>query len=283
MFHRPLNSRVLVWLICVVGLLSTGCTKYAVLISTNEVSADNVIIHSEWWYDLFAQYQMLREQGFDDADIYVLYGAGTDWNTSHSAYNAMTQFGHTITDMPVSKADIQTVFSDLQTQVGSRDHLYVWWMGHGSGNASCNLTMSISNTGESVTDAELASYLSGITSYRKRSINIMTCHSGGLVDDFDISGNSTVLLASSTCAESSYDEPTTCDGILRAEFNYDQPNALREQDSCGAAVTADADADGSVSWEETHQYLQTAMTTSTPQLGDPDSIAPTTAISDLWP
>ncbi|MDH3523351.1 MAG: hypothetical protein OES32_07165 [Acidobacteriota bacterium] len=283
MFRRPRNRSTVLCLLCVISLLAPGCTKYAVLISTNEVSADDVIIHSEWWYDLFAQYQMLREQGFDDADIYVLYGNGTDWNTSHPEYNATTQFGHSITDMAVSKADIQTVFTNLQSQVGSRDHLYVWWMGHGSGGAACNLTMSISNTGESVTDAELASYLSGITSYRKRSINIMTCHSGGLVDDFSAAGNKTVLLASSTCAESSYDEPSTCDGILRAEFNYDQPNALREQDPCATAVAADTDGDGSVSWQEAFQSVQATMTTSTPQLGDPDSLAATTAIGDSWP
>lgn len=263
-----------------VGYLSTvGCAaNHAVLISANNVTMDDVSIHSEWWYDLILQYKMLREKGFKEGNIHVLYGNGVDFNTSHSDYNSTTLFGHSITSMAVSKANVQAVFSTLSPKVKSKDYLYVWWMGHGggSGPGQCNLGMSISNTGESVSDTELKTYVDQVASYKKRSIAVMTCHSGGMVDNFNVAGSHTVVLASSTCAESSYDAPATCNGRVQAEFNYTEPNALRKQDPCGTAVASDTDANGLISLLETHAFNAAHMVNSTPRLGDPDSIAGST-------
>ncbi len=262
-------------------VLSTGCAqKYAVLISTNHVTTDDVAYHSVWWYDLFMHYKMLRENGFDDDKIYVLYGDGTDFNTEHANYHATTQFGHTITDMAVNKTNIQSVFNTLSGEVVERDYLYVWWMGHGGGSGPgfCNLSMSISNTGESVTDIELTGYINSVSDYKKRSVAVMTCHAGGMVDNMNTVGNNTVVLTSSTCAESSYETPFTCNGLNHADFNYTLSNALRLENPCGRAVGSDYDSNGDVSLSEAHQYNATTMTTSTPQLGDPDAIAATTFI-----
>jgi peptidase C13-like protein len=273
------TSICLLSLLAVCCLSSAGCAhKYAVLISANNVTMDDVSIHSEWWYDLILQYKMLREKGYKERNIYVLYGNGTDFSTSHSDYNSTALFGHSITNMPVSKANVQAVFSTLSPKVRPRDYLYVWWMGHGggSGPGQCNLSMSISNTGEFVSDAELKTYVDQVTSYKKRSIAVMTCHSGGMVDNFNVAGSRTVVLASSTCAESSYDAPSTCNGRVQAEFNYTEPNALRKQDPCGTAVPSDTDASGGISLLETHAFNAAQMSSSTPQLGDPDSIAGST-------
>jgi hypothetical protein len=183
-------------------VFSLGCAqKYAALISTGNTTTDDTMIHSEYWYDLFLHYKMLRENGFKDENIYVLYGNGTDFDTAHADYSATTQFGHAITDMAINKANVQSVFTTLSGKVKSRDHLYVWWMGHGggSGPGSCNLTTHISTTGETVTDTELTNYINNISNYRKRSVSIMTCHSGGMVDNMNTAGNKTVALTSSTC------------------------------------------------------------------------------------
>lgn len=264
-------------------VLSIGCAqKYAVLISTGEVTTDDTKYHSEYWYDLFLHYKMLRENGFEDDKIYVLYGGGTDFNTAHAIYHATTQFGYTITDMAVNKSNIQSVFNTLSGQVDDRDHLYVWWMGHGggSGPGSCNLSMSISNTGESVTDTELTGYINNVPDYKKRSVAIMTCHSGGIVDNLNTVGNKTAVLTSSTCLQSSYsyNATDTCNARVHAEFSYTLPNALVEKDPCGTAVVSDYDSDGYVSLSEAHQYNTATMTMSTPQLGDPDTIAASTYI-----
>jgi hypothetical protein len=258
------------------GLALAGCTpKYAVLLSSNRVQMDDVSIHSEWWYDLVLQYKALRESGFKDDRIYVVYGDGQDFATVHPEFNSITQFGHPITDLPMNKANVQAVFHTVDGRMRKRGYLYVWWMGHGggSGPGQCDLSMSISNTGEHVSDDELKSYVDQVTRYKKRSVAIMTCHSGGLLDEFAGAGERTVVLASSTCAESSYDAPFTCGGIVQAEFNYTEPNALRRQDVCGAPLASDANGDGWVSLEEVHLWNAGAMSRSTPQLGDPSALA----------
>ncbi|HEY8019863.1 MAG TPA: hypothetical protein VIH93_02105 [Thermoanaerobaculia bacterium] len=263
-------------------LALSACTpKYAVLLSSNQVTMDDVAIHSEWWYDLVLQYKMLRESGFKDGHIYVVYGDGHDFATVHPQFDSTAQFGHPITTLPMSKANVKAVFQRVDAAMRKRGYLYVWWMGHGGGGGpdQCDLTMMISNTGESLRDFELKSYIDQVSRYKKRSISIMTCHSGGLVDDFAASGERTVVLASSTCAESSYDAPSTCDGVVQAEFDYVQPNGLRRKDVCGAPVASDGSGDGFVSLLEAQAYDASAMTSSTPQLGDPSSLAAGTVIA----
>lgn len=268
------------------ALAGSGCAhKYAVLISANKTTADDVPIHSEWWYDLMLQYKALKDAGFDDDKIVVLYGDGTDFATARAPYDAKKVFGHSITSMAVSKANVQKALADLGAKVTDKDYLYVWWMGHGGGGgpSGCSLSMVISNTGEIVTDAEFATYVAAVPKYKKRSIAVMTCHSGGIVDQFAAAGGRTVALASSTCAQNSYDAPSTCDGAVHAEFNYVMPNGLRRRDWCNAPVASDKNADGLVSWLEAHQYDQATMVTSTPQLGDTDGLAAPTAIQKTDP
>jgi hypothetical protein len=280
---KTILYRLLVAVLAVFVL--TGCEKYAVLISTGNTTADNSLYHSEYWYDLFLQYQALRDNGFDDNKIYVLYGNGTDFATAHADYDATAVFGHSITDKPVSKANVQAVFNDLVSKVGSFDYLYVWWMGHGggSGPGSCDLTMHIATTGETVTDAELATYMNAIGSYNKRSVTVMTCHSGGMLDNFNTAGSNTLVLTSSTCPQYSSSTTTTCNHRGHAELNYTHPTALREKDPCGASVASDSSGNGLVSLGEAHDYNLANVASSTPQLGDPDGIAGTTEIAEKMP
>lgn len=270
---KKIGQLLMLGIVCMFMLIC-GCTNhYAILISTNEVSSDNVAYHSEWWYDLFLQYKMLRELGYEDEDIYVLYGNGTDFSTSYTDYNAATVYGHTITDLSCNKADIQNIFTTLSTKVDENDYLYVWWMGHGNSSYPniCDLTMDISHTGEKVTDIEFTTYLNSITSYGVRWVNIMTCHSGGMIDNLDVSGNKTITFTSSMCDQLSYDGPSC--GVLHADFNYDEPTAYREEDPCGTSVGSDIDGSGSVNGDEAFSYITTNVSTSTPQKADPDGIS----------
>ena len=269
-------------------ILSSGCaTKHAVLISANDVTSDDVAYHSVWWYDLIQQYKMLREKGFKDNKIHVLFGDGVDFNTAYANYNATTQYGHAITDMAANKANVQAVFNNMKNNVKKRDFLYVWWMGHGFGGGmdSCDLSMDLSHTGEQVSDTEFANYMSVINNYRKRNINIMTCHAGGILDNFDNAGNKTITMASSTCAANSYEANSTaiCDGRNRAEFSMTLTEALREQTACGVSIVSDANGNRYVSLHEAHQYNQANMVKSTPQIEDPDSLATNTHIKKRKP
>jgi hypothetical protein len=274
--------------ILLVLVLVSGCaSKHAVLVSANNVITDDVGYHSVWWYDLFQQYKMLRENGFKDSNIHVLYGNGVDFNTAYADYNSTTQYGHTITDMAATKPNVQAMFANIKDKVKSRDFLYVWWMGHGSGEGAdhCNLSMELSHTGEHVSDAEFENFMNVIASYRKRSVAIMTCHAGGMLDNFDLAGNKTVTLTSSTCAASSYETPSVavCDGLNRAEFNMTFTDALALHNACGTVVAADTSGNGYVSLLEAHQHNQANMVTSVPQIVDPDTLAASTHIKKCRP
>lgn len=284
---------ILISIISLLLFLSFGCAqKYAVLVSANKVTADDVAYDSVWWYDTVLMYKMLKENGFKEKNIFVLYGEGTDFDTGYDSYNSNIQFGHSITDYPNHKANIQNIFSWLATgnpaenieKMKQRDHLFIWWMGHGFGYGpgSCDLTMDLSNTGETVTDREFAAYINSIPAYRKRNVMVMTCHAGGMIDNLNVAASKTVTHTSSTCIESSYEGNGTYD-VNHAEFTYEIANALREQKPDGTSVNSDADANGNVSLQEAYSCTSTNMVTSTPQEADPDGISPTTYIKKKKP
>lgn len=278
----PKNTLLLLGLIAVGLVMVPGCTpRYAVLMSSHEVTVDDVAYHSVWWYDLVDQYRMLRDSGFKDEEIFVLYGSGTDFATIHTNYNSGALYGHSITDRPMNKAEVAAVFDTVESELkkkGKKGYLHVWWMGHGggSGPGQCDLSMQISHTGEYVSDDELRSYIDKVTRYKKRAVFVMTCHAGGILDEFAAGGESNIALASSTCPESSYEAPWTCSGQNLAEFNYIVATALREKTPCNVGVGSDTDGDGWVSLLEAHNFNASTMSTSTPQLGDPDNLAATT-------
>jgi len=266
--------------------------RYAVLISTNNVTVDDSPYHSVWWYDTFLMYKMLREQGYNDSRIFVLYGNGADFNTTHACYNATTQYNQVITDFACTKANIQAVFNGLAVgdtalkipQLTGKDKLYIWWMGHGggAGPGSCNLTMEISHMGEQVTDVEFTNYINAIT-YMYRVVQVMTCHSGGMVDNLNVAGTNTIVHTSSDCPHSSFEAGAPVDvnhaefTLLAADaFRRLEPNAAAPCD--GAGVASDSDGNSRIQVQECFDYVLANMTTSTPQQGDPDGLAATTYI-----
>ncbi|OOP56765.1 MAG: hypothetical protein AYP45_07030 [Candidatus Brocadia carolinensis] len=258
--------------------------KYAVLISAGIARDTELAI--EYWNDLVLQYNMLIENGFPEDQICVLYDKGQDYNPIA---------GHSITDLPVSIANIESVFKALggigtntacvKRALTDEDLLYVWWMGHGSLNydelGTCILYMPISGSKEVVVDTQLHNFIDYVSRYSKRIIAIMTCHSGGILDDINIVGSKTVTLTSSSCEESSssYDPSLTCDRLNHAEFSYNLTCALRQY-ACDSLILPPVDgnvdgySDGYVSLLETYLYVLSPLNRrSTPQIGDPDSIS----------
>lgn len=262
------------WLMPLDASAHPGPGKFAVLISTGRTTADNTWYHSEYWYDLVLTYNMLMENGFTHDHIYVLYGNGTDFASTHAAYQ--NPYTNPITDYAVNRTNIQNIFNWLATgnttegipALTNNDFLYAWWMGHGGGDASCNTSFSVSTTGESVTDADLATW-TGAISYRRRAFVFMTCHSGGAMDN--LQGNTTVTMPSCTCVQNSY---SAMYDVVHGEWTYWVDGALRELLPTGAAVNSEADGNNLVSLQETFNWGSGQPMSSTPQLSDVGSIAP---------
>jgi hypothetical protein len=258
----------------VVTQASPGPGKFAVLVSTGRTTTDNLMLHSEYWYDLLLTYRMLIENGFTHDHIYVLYGNGTDFASTHAAYQ--NPYTNPITDYAVTRANIQNIFNWLAAgsategipAMTTNDFLFVWWMGHGNGGAACDTTFSIDSGPESVTDAELATWTGAIT-YRRRAFVFMTCHSGGAMDN--LQNATTVTMPSCTCTENSSSD--TYD-VVHGEWTYWVDGALRELLPTGAAVNSDTDSSNLVSLQETFNWGSGQPMNSTPQLSDMGSIAP---------
>lgn len=283
----------------VFALISTASAqqKYAVLISAGQTLHDDDDYHSEYWYDLFLMYQMLIENGFTHNNIYVLYGNGNDFNSAHLQYQTATVFPAIgqITDYPNHKSDVANIFTWLANgnaaqgipQIQPGDFLFYWWMGHGSNylngvdvcGCNCNLyEAQIENTAERIRDDEFAAYFSQLPACIIKTLFIMTCHSGGLIDELE--GLDTMIHTATDCcihAESDiYD-------VFHAELSYHVACAFREQDPGGALIASDVDGNGLVSVEETNDYAHVNTVRSITQIGDYRNTGPLIFIANAQP
>lgn len=284
---------VAILLTATTGMFTTAAAqqKYALLISTGQVNSDDTAFHSEYWYDLFLMYRMLIEHGFTHNNIFVLYGNGNDFASTHADYQVATSFPGVgqITDFAVSRADVNNIFNWLATgnaaqgvpQIQDDDFLFYWWMGHGRtqlGMPDCDYEALIEATGEWVQDTDFAAWFALLPGCQIKALYVMTCHSGGLIDD--IEGLNRMIHTAAPCdrgANSSvYD-------VWHADFSYHVASAFREQDMAGTAVASDTNTDGLVSCDETNDYAHTNTTTSTTQIGDYRNIAPLLLIANAQP
>jgi hypothetical protein len=265
--------------------------KYALLISAGRTTNDDVSYHSEFWYDLFLMYRMLAEAGFTHNNIFVLYGNGNDFNSTHANYQVATFFPGLgqITDFANSKADVDSIFNWLANgnaamgvpQLQDGDFLFYWWMGHGStqaGMPDCDYEASIQNTGEKIRDTEFAAYFARLPACQIKAMYVMTCHSGGLVGDLE--GLHRMIHTAAPCNANAF---STAFDVWHADFSYHAACAFREQDPVGAAIASDTDGDGLVSCEETNNHAHTNTTSSTTQIGDYRNIAPLIFVDNAQP
>ena len=241
----------------------SSAENYAVLISAGETTADHKAYHSEFWYDLILIYTTLIDEGYEHENIYVLYGSGTDFESTEGCY--VNPYGQSITDFDNSQSTIIAVFDSLSTIMLDADFLFVWWMGHGAPNDG-DVDFRIENTGEVVHDYEFASYVKKIRHYRQKMFSFMTCFSGGILDDLE--DPTSIVMTSAT-----NDQPSAsailCD-TQHAEFNYHSTAALHWQTPCYncGSVDADENEDGRISFGEAFSYAQSGTARSEPQLSD---------------
>ncbi len=268
--------------------------KYAVLISAGQTTADDTMYHSEFWYDLFNMYRMLVARGYTHNNIFVLYGNGTDFASTHAAFQPAVAFpGVTqITDFPNSEADVNQFFARLAAgdaahgvpQIQAGDTMFFWWMGHGgwdgddaSGDHLYHAV--IQNTGENVTDAEFAALFAQLPACVIRVAFVMTCHSGALFDR--LPGLHLAAHSSSRYDQNSFSN--LYNGHPHADLSYYAASGLWEQTPAGAAVTSDADSDGRLTVREANIYAHAQTTSSETVVFDYRSIAPRIALEDALP
>lgn len=301
------NYFILAILLCFYLFLGSSTVhaseKYAVLVSAGRTDYDNMTVHSEWWYDLFLMYETLIEQGYTHDHIYVLYGDGNDFDSSHIRYNRNKmhpQWPEQITDYNNHKETIEDIFVYLggdpnhQSIITEEDDLFVWWLGHGSNtypsdpNACSEIHFTIENQhvdpnnpysgNVKIYDYEFENYVNYITQYNHRCFIITTCHSGGIFDEL-LTNDKTTVLTPVHCnqqAGTGFYEELTGFLIPHVEFSYYLFCALKWRDLSGNLINPDADTDDDllIKMNEIENYIWTNQTGRTnPQFsGDPNYI-----------
>ncbi len=262
--------------VCLVGLLlfapAAVGRDYAVLISAGQATADDTLVNSCFWYNVYLQYTTLLEEGYAEDDVYVLYGHGSDFSSSHACY----QPPESVTDYAVNRANIQSVFNTLGGIMTANDFLYVWWMGHGT-NDNEQYKMYIDTNDETVWGYEMEDWVGQITDYDKRTFSWMTCFSGGILDHLE--GPRSIVMSSATFYQGTADA-WLCD-TYHAEFHYPERCAWAWESPCGICgdVVADTNGDGKISFEEAFIYAEYHTAYSNPQFRDIGGIAADTFLS----
>lgn len=226
--------------------------KYAVLISGGASPANN---HIRYWNDLKTMYGILKNRGYNAANIYVIYADG------------VAKDG----DMPVNysatKANINTVFSTLQTKLLANDTVYVMLNDHGgngSGDPSGDETVTHTDEvlylwGEnpdhtfiSMTDDEFAVQMNKIPASTKVTVQMKQCYSGGYIDD--LTRPNRIIMSSASATQVSYGKMTLDYG----EFTFWYFTALtgHQPPPYGGSYNADANGNGSVSIMEAWNFAR---------------------------
>jgi len=272
-----INSYCLMIVLAVLLLCPAGANArdYAVLVSAGEATADDTEVNSEYWYDLYLQYETLISEGYSHDDIYVLYGYGTPFPSSKPLYQ--NGFPFNIVDYSVNRANIQAVFSQLADAVENDDFLFVWWLGHG-GVMGGHYSMFIETTWESVMDDEFQAWVDQITDYRTRAFSIMTCQSGAIIDELE----NVKTIVATACLEEEYAASDWLCDTIHTEMHYYERAAFHKATPGGLCGVIDADDndDGRVSFAEEFDYIDDNMYWTAPQLSDPGGWAPDTYLSD---
>jgi len=137
-------------LLIAVSMSLFSAEKYAVLIA-GDYEVTGVPTDAQWntgtdkpntefWNDLYLQWEMLYEKGYKKENIKVLFAKGTDlWlnpdyqyiDKRYKAENATFNIGETITNYAATEANVEAVCAELGSKMEyGEDFLYVWVMSH---------------------------------------------------------------------------------------------------------------------------------------------------------
>jgi hypothetical protein len=176
-----LRNKLITVIMIVLATALFSADKFAVIIAGNynptNVPSDQLWNngqgdYSEFWNDLYLQWEMLYQKGYAKENITVIFADGIDmwqdYDFSYIATRYRAEYNtrileETITNHSATKGNIQAAVTTLKTKIGPDDFLYVWAMSHGGTSTQSGLYF---NDGL-MTDAEFAGLFNTITANKK--------------------------------------------------------------------------------------------------------------------
>ncbi|MFQ6031721.1 MAG: C13 family peptidase, partial [Candidatus Zixiibacteriota bacterium] len=170
--------------------------KYAVLINGGYHLITNF---TRFWNDLSAMYTTLvQHYGYMDENIYVLCSDGTNPAVDQTDYTGhvnpetgepyfnsdpdLDQDGDPDIDYAATRANVYIVFQELQNILTASDELFVFITPHGGAEEQEDESLIYLWEQTELTDDELADLVAPI-SCSDMIFVILSCHSGGFIDD----------------------------------------------------------------------------------------------------
>ena len=197
-----MRNKLITVIMIVLAAALFSAEKYAVIIAGDynptNVPADQLWNngegdYSEFWNDLYLQWEMLYQKGYAKENITVIFANGRDmWrdfgyiDTRYRAVNVTDDDRETITNHSATKGNLTTAVEALRSKIGTDDFLYVWAMSHGGTPSQSGLYF---NDGF-MTDAEFAGLFNTVTANKKVFV-INANYAGGFLTALE-GGNTTV-------------------------------------------------------------------------------------------
>ena len=285
-------KRIIFFIICIFFLnLNTKAVDYAILVSAGIATTDDVFSNSEYWYDLFLAYEdLVLNEGYDPANVFVFYGNGASFNSTRARYQLALHGWSNIVDFDNAYNTLNTEFANIGATVTNNDNLHIRWVvGHGWGNAATTATTTqtgrdpinnddfwvlLQNRSLWIRETEIIRIINQIPNYKRRKIVWMTCHSGCLAGGTNnLNNDRTVIITASRWNQvsSAYNLPGE---TIHAQLNYIITSALFGEDPLGTAFDADNNTDNVINmWELWNEADINPIMTSDPQLGNNGNLA----------
>ncbi|MBN1296225.1 hypothetical protein JXA80_05555, partial [bacterium] len=229
---------------------------WAVILSGGASSGSN---HVRYWNDCSSIYTTLvNTYGYLDDHIIVAISDGLDPAPDQSnGQNSNPDLdGDGDDDIMYSciTSNLQTIFSNLATTLGSQDTLFVFTTDHGNGQYGTPgqpTSMNLWNS-EEIWDYDFADLIEPIQC-REMIFTLEPCFSGGFVNDI-IEMNSTVPRVISTAANDHEYSWAMGPDYVYDTYVFHWTAAINWEDAYGNPVDADTNNDNEVTMDEAYQY-----------------------------
>lgn len=276
--------------IIITGDTPTSSSNSPVKNWNNAQGANSYGGYDEFWNDTYMMWETLYSMGFEDENIFVLYGDGDDYNSANERYRAFDNFGlSSITDYSATTQNVNNIFNWLANgntsqgipQMTNDDFLFIYTFDHGNSSGNNNSTLILMDG--YITDTDFAS-LADQLSYDKRVVWMQQCYSGGFIDNLEnvksviataCKGNELAYRADDVNPDG-YDalenEVTNGNTYHHGEFNYHMINASNLETIIGNNLTdPDTDNNSKTSIQEIFNWedqKDSRTSYSTPQYSD---------------
>ncbi len=189
-------------LLSILNVTNISAKNYAIIITGETPDGSSLCPHKTWggpnaqgiydsfWNDTYLMWETLYKLGFENQNIFVLYGDGTDYQSDYSRYQPQFNFDELtgdITDFPATLTSVCELFEGLKNgnaslgipQMTSDDFLFVYTFDHGGTIGNCSILCLMD--GFYITAGQFARYADDLQ-YSKRVVFMQQCNSGGFIN-----------------------------------------------------------------------------------------------------